>query len=543
MIKLTNILSEQGGDEQPLQLTIIAPEAYETHMAWTRFLQRNKKLSVTKHTYPSDELFAAAKQISAESDGIDVAIVQLIANKEPLNSQIKSVQALKQVCERKGIRLIVLGPETESFTDGSDRKYQQLMRWLAAANITIIDISDLTDTAYYDTDTKDLNAIGNKVIMRRVMRILKQIEPELESEDPTDAEKKAAGQVKPVGKIEDDQFAIAKNGVLVIPDVNQVRTGETTDWEAVMDFYVDKGLSVAGAAAMAGNFKVESNFKPDVYGDHGTSVGLAQWHNTRMKGLFDFAQAKGLEPYSVETQLEWSWKELNGSWKSLLNYLKTATDARKAAYEVASKYEMPAVISRARMDYAEKYANEYDSSVMNQLSDLGSQGVSSLTAAAAGIAGVSSYFSNSPKAPTVNAKNGRLSASDLKQVAPGHFLAPEAADAYLEMKADYEAENVDAKTGKPTHTFKLSDSYRPYSVQYNKFDWNLYHKTGKMKKINTNGNIAMAYPGTSNHGWGKAIDLWPKHAQDWVRENGKKYGWSWDEGKAAGEAWHFTYVK
>ena len=86
----------------------------------------------------------------------------------------------------------------------------------------------------------------------------------------------------------------------------------------------------------------------------------------------------------------------------------------------------------------------------------------------------------------------------------------------------------------------VTDSYRPYAVQDAWFDWDLYKKTGKKKKRGSNGKTAIAYPGTSNHGLGKAIDLWGK-SQEWVRKNGEQYGWSWDEGRSVGEPWHFRY--
>jgi Phage tail lysozyme len=40
---------------------------------------------------------------------------------------------------------------------------------------------------------------------------------------------------------------------------------------------------------MAGNVKAESNFNPNEVGDHGTSFGLAQWHNDRRGNLKKFA--------------------------------------------------------------------------------------------------------------------------------------------------------------------------------------------------------------------------------------------------------------
>ncbi len=50
-----------------------------------------------------------------------------------------------------------------------------------------------------------------------------------------------------------------------------------------------------------------------------------------------------------------------------------------------------------------------------------------------------------------------------------------------------------------------------------------------------------AVPGTSNHGWGLAVDVRADNER-WLRDFGLRYGWSDDEGKRVGESWHFRYV-
>lgn len=52
---------------------------------------------------------------------------------------------------------------------------------------------------------------------------------------------------------------------------------------------------------------------------------------------------------------------------------------------------------------------------------------------------------------------------------------------------------------------------------------------------------AAASPGHSNHGTGTAIDIHSTGIQNWFKNNGRKYGWTWDEGKRLGESWHFVY--
>src|SRR4051794_5010381 len=51
-----------------------------------------------------------------------------------------------------------------------------------------------------------------------------------------------------------------------------------------------------------------------------------------------------------------------------------------------------------------------------------------------------------------------------------------------------------------------------------------------------------ARPGTSNHGWGLAVDVRSPHAAAWLLRNGLKYGFSHDEGARVGEWWHFRYL-
>ena len=86
-------------------------------------------------------------------------------------------------------------------------------------------------------------------------------------------------------------------------------------------------------------------------------------------------------------------------------------------------------------------------------------------------------------------------------------------------------------------------SFRTYKTQYELIDWKYWEETGKFKTRHKNGKlVAAAQPGTSNHGLGLSIDIYPKAVQDWFRKYGGQYGWSWAEGKRAKEPWHFTYI-
>ena len=127
--------------------------------------------------------------------------------------------------------------------------------------------------------------------------------------------------------------------------------------------------------------------------------------------------------------------------------------------------------------------------------------------------------------------SGCINSSQLKSVNLGsHKLQKEAADAFIKMYNDM-PEDVKSAV-------KLSDSYRPLKTQCNIFDWAHFQATKKRRKVGTAGT-PVAFPGRSNHGWGRAIDISPRKVQKWIKENGPKYGWCWGEVKV--EPWHFTF--
>jgi D-alanyl-D-alanine carboxypeptidase len=117
--------------------------------------------------------------------------------------------------------------------------------------------------------------------------------------------------------------------------------------------------------------------------------------------------------------------------------------------------------------------------------------------------------------------NGRIPAEALTPIGRGnHRLAAPAAAAFRELEAAAKRDGV---------TFGVTDSYRSYEAQVDLV---------KRKGLYSQGGLA-ARPGTSDHGWGKALDLDldPK-AQAWMRANGGKYGWVENVPR---EPWHWAF--
>lgn len=76
-----------------------------------------------------------------------------------------------------------------------------------------------------------------------------------------------------------------------------------------VDFFVKKGLPKHMAAAIAGNFNVESGFDSGNVGDKHLktfSEGLGQWREKRLDNLKSFAKSKGKDYRDFNTQLEFT---------------------------------------------------------------------------------------------------------------------------------------------------------------------------------------------------------------------------------------------
>lgn len=110
--------------------------------------------------------------------------------------------------------------------------------------------------------------------------------------------------------------------------------------QAVMNYFVEKGLTPAQAAGIVGNLDQESGVNPARPQDNGgPGYGLAQWGGSRLTALEQFAQSEG-KPYSdLGVQLDFMWKELNTTEAGSLAALKQTTTATQAADVFEQDYE------------------------------------------------------------------------------------------------------------------------------------------------------------------------------------------------------------
>lgn len=128
------------------------------------------------------------------------------------------------------------------------------------------------------------------------------------------------------------------------------------------------------------------------------------------------------------------------------------------------------------------------------------------------------------------AANGQLPPSQLAPIAPNGHLCKPAAKSW----------NAFARYCRVKHGVyvQVTDSYRKLGKpgDLNRGVWSQW---AAWEKYQRGGNLA-ARPGTSNHGWGLAVDV-PAQTQSAIARWGGPFGWSKQWSDAPSEPWHFRW--
>lgn len=124
-------------------------------------------------------------------------------------------------------------------------------------------------------------------------------------------------------------------------------------------------------------------------------------------------------------------------------------------------------------------------------------------------------------ASTPTSANGELPESALTEIGDGYRLTADAAEAFASLRAAASDAGM---------TMTVNSAYRSYADQVGMVEaYGLLADGGRA-----------AEPGTSEHGWGTAVDLTLDGAAlIWMRENAGTYGFA---ETIADEPWHWNYV-
>lgn len=118
--------------------------------------------------------------------------------------------------------------------------------------------------------------------------------------------------------------------------------------------------------------------------------------------------------------------------------------------------------------------------------------------------------------------NGKVPKSALVEISQGrHRLYAPAAASWNNLVAAARAEGIE---------LRITDSYRSYAEQVD---------LAERKGLYSQGGLA-ATPGTSNHGWGMAVDadVTDARTREWLQVNGPRFGWI---EAVPREPWHWEF--
>ncbi|MCM3387347.1 phage tail tape measure protein [Ureibacillus chungkukjangi] len=144
-------------------------------------------------------------------------------------------------------------------------------------------------------------------------------------------------------------------------------SSEATIW----NFFKSKGFSDSIVAGIMGNLKMESNFNSSAKNPTSGAFGIAQWLGGRKSGLSSYANSLGTSMSDLSTQLNWLWKELNGSEKKTLNWINSNPNA--SASQMAAMFDKLFERSEGthipqRQNYANQILSKYSGTGVSSVS-------------------------------------------------------------------------------------------------------------------------------------------------------------------------------
>ncbi len=186
-------------------------------------------------------------------------------------------------------------------------------------------------------------------------------------------------------------LALAYAAPTVTPVTGTPSTGSESDEKRMWDYLLDKLGNEYGVAGLMGNIYAESGLRSNnlqnayetklgytdatytTAVDNGSytnfvhdsaGYGLAQWtYYSRKQALLDYAKASKKSIGDYEMQLDFLYKELSGSYASVLSELKNAKTVLEASNAVLTKFERPAdmgtAVQNKRASFGQKYYDKY----------------------------------------------------------------------------------------------------------------------------------------------------------------------------------------
>ncbi|MGD6876763.1 phage tail tape measure protein [Bacillus infantis] len=161
-----------------------------------------------------------------------------------------------------------------------------------------------------------------------------------------------SGKIQEVGKV-----VTTSSPSTSASTTNSYASGGSTSAQ-VWNFFKSKGFTDNIVAGIMGNLEMESRLNPNAINKSSGATGIAQWLGGRKTNLSNFAKQSGTSMYDLNTQLNFLWKELNGSERRTMSYLQGNQSA--SASQVAAMFDKLFERSEGtHIPQRQKYANQF----------------------------------------------------------------------------------------------------------------------------------------------------------------------------------------
>lgn len=128
--------------------------------------------------------------------------------------------------------------------------------------------------------------------------------------------------------------------------------------QAIINASAQAGVtSAAGLAGIVGNAIQESSLRPSIIGDNGAALGIFQWNGPRKRNLENHAAEVGGNPASLNTQMSWFVRELQG-YSGMIGRLNATDSVSDATVIFESEFERARTpMNDLRIGYAKEIFN------------------------------------------------------------------------------------------------------------------------------------------------------------------------------------------
>jgi hypothetical protein len=146
--------------------------------------------------------------------------------------------------------------------------------------------------------------------------------------------------------------------------------------DRVWNFFKGKKLSDIAVSGIMGNADDESEFNPRAVGkgmgpSGSDAIGLFQWGKyARWASLEKYAKKENLDPWSIDTQLNFAWHEMQTSEKTTLPALQRASTPEEAAESFRREYERGSGGIKDRQELAKKWYNKKKNQLPKAITDV-----------------------------------------------------------------------------------------------------------------------------------------------------------------------------